>query len=120
MSLLNFGYSFYSFPYMGGWPIFALHHSHGGAPSLRFLQAWAAMLPAQRPFCTARCVCRRRSRPFRLREGRGARIRGGFCSLKAGPPAPPTLRFPERTGVALRSDLAHDNHQNSSFSFRLH
>ena len=45
---------------------------------------------------------------------------GGFCSLKAGPPAPPTLRFPERTGVALRSDLAHDNHQNSNFLFRLH
>ena len=32
------------------------------------------------------------------------RICGGFCSLKAGPPAPPTLRFPERTRVALRSD----------------
>jgi hypothetical protein len=32
-------------------------------------------------------------------------------------PAPPTLRFPERTGVALRSDLAHDNHQNSNFYF---
>ena len=44
---------------------------------------------------------------------------GGFCSLKAEPPAPPTLRFPERTGVALRSDLAHDNHQNSNFLFRL-
>jgi len=57
---------------------------------------------------------------LRLREGRGTRICGGFCSLKAGPPAPPTLRFPERTGVALRSDLAHDNHQNSNFLFRLH
>jgi hypothetical protein len=34
-------------------------------------------------------------------------------------PAPPTLGFPERTGVALRSDLAHDNHQNSNFLFRL-
>ena len=72
------------------------------------------------PFYTARCVCRRRTRPFRLREGRGTRICGGFCSLKAGPRAPPpTLRFPERTGVALRSDLAHDNHQNSNFLFRL-
>src|SRR5271169_5192560 len=30
------------------------------------------------------------------------------------------LRFPERTRVALRSDLAHDNHQNSNFLFRLH
>ena len=55
---------------------------------------------------------------LRLREGRGTRICGGFCSLKAGPPAPPTLRFPERTRVALRSDLAHDNHQNSNFLFR--
>ena len=34
-------------------------------------------------------------------------------------PPPPTLRFPERTRVALRSDLAHDNHQNSNFLFRL-
>jgi hypothetical protein len=34
-------------------------------------------------------------------------------------PPPPTLRFPERAGVALRSDLAHDNHQNSNFLFRL-
>jgi hypothetical protein len=33
--------------------------------------------------------------------------------------APPTLRFPERTGVAFRSDLAHDNQQNSNFLFRL-
>jgi len=32
-------------PRVGGWPIFALHHSHGGAPSLRFLQGWVAMLP---------------------------------------------------------------------------
>ena len=71
------------------------------------------------PFYTALCVCRRRTRPFRPREGRGTRICGGFCSLKAGPPAPPTLRFPERTGVALGSDLAHDNHQNSNFLFHL-
>src|SRR5580692_1586059 len=71
------------------------------------------------PFYTARCVCRRRTRPFRLCEGRGTRIFGGFCSLKAGPPAPPTLRFPERTGVALCSDLAYDSHQNSNLLFRL-
>ncbi len=44
---------------------------------------------------------------------------GGFGNLKAGPPAPRTLRFPERTSVALRLDLAHDNHQNSNFLFRL-
>ena len=55
------------------------------------------------PFNTAGCLCRRRTRPFRLREGWGTRICGGFCSLKAGPPAPPTLMFPERTRVALRS-----------------
>jgi hypothetical protein len=42
----------------GGWPTFGLHYSHGGCPSLRFLQGWAAMLPAQllpvlhRPLCT--------------------------------------------------------------------
>src|SRR5579872_3303193 len=34
-------------------------------------------------------------------------------------PLPPTFRFPERTRVALRSDLAHDSHQNSNFLFRL-
>ncbi len=44
---------------------------------------------------------------------------GGFGSLKADPPAPSNPRFPERTRVALRSDLAHDNHQNSNFLFRL-
>ena len=87
-----------------------------GRPSLRFLQGWAAMLPTQLlSVLHRRCVCRRRTRPFRLREGRGTRVCGGFCSLKAGPPAPPTLRFPERTRVALRSDLAHDNHQNCNF-----
>jgi hypothetical protein len=32
----------------GGWPIFALHYSHGGSPILAFFDAgWAAMLPAQ-------------------------------------------------------------------------
>ena len=40
----------------------------------------------------------------------------GLWSFK---PPPPTLRFPERTGVALRSDLAHDYHQTSNFLFRL-
>ena len=91
-----------------------------GAPSLRLLQGWRRCCRRNScPFYTARCVCRRRTRPFRLREERGTRICGGFCSLKAGPPAPPTLRFPERTRVALCSDVAHDNHQNSNFLFRL-
>ena len=90
-----------------------------GAPSLRLLQGWRRCCRRNScPFYTARCVCRRRTRPFRLREERGTRICGGFCSLKAGPPAPPTLRFPERTRVALCSDVAHDNHQNSNFLFR--
>ena len=56
---------------------------------------------------------------LRRREGRGIRICGGFCSLKAGPPAAPTLRLPERTRVALRSDLAHDNPQGSNLLSRL-
>jgi hypothetical protein len=92
-----------------------------GAPSLRFFarvggDAAGTTLVRSTP----RCVCRRRTRPFRLREGRGTRICGGCCSLKAGPPAPPTLRFPERTGVALRSDLAHDDRQKVNFLFRLY
>jgi hypothetical protein len=37
----------------------------------------------------------------KVREGRGTRCCGGFCSLKAGPPAPPTSRFPERTRIAF-------------------
>jgi hypothetical protein len=36
----------------------------------------------------------------KVREGRGTRCCGGFCSLKAGPPAPPTPRFPEQ--ITLR------------------
>jgi len=104
----------------GGWPIFALHHSHGGCPILAFFarvgdSAGATPVRSTPPVVYAVVVP-----ALRLREGRGTRICGGFCSLKAGPPAPPTLRFPERTGVALRSDLAHDNHQNSNFLFRLH
>jgi len=101
-----------------------------GAPSLRSLQepalslskGWVAMLPTQLLFFPTKSVAHAFVVPAlcKLRKGRGTRICGGFCSLKAGPPAPPTLRFPERTGVALRSDLAHDNHQNSNFLFRLH
>ncbi len=38
---------------------------------------------------------------------------------RSSTPPPPTLRVPERTRVALRSDLAHDNHQSSNFLLRL-
>ena len=106
--------------YGGRWPIFALHHSHGGCPILAFVArvggdaAGATLVRSTPPVVYAVVVP-----ALRLREGRGTRICGGFCSLKAGPPAPPTLRFPERTGVALRSDLAHDDHQNFNFLFRL-
>ena len=106
--------------YGGGWPIFALHHSHGGCPILAFFArvggdaAGATLVRSTPPVVYAVVVP-----ALRPREERGTRICGGFCSLKARPPAPPTLRFPERTGVALRSDLAHDNHQNSNFLFRL-
>jgi hypothetical protein len=55
----------------------------------------------------------------KVREERGTRCCGGFSSLKAEPPDTPNLRFPERTGVALRSDLAHDDHQNSNSLFGL-
>jgi len=46
-----------------------------GAPSLRLLQGWRRCCRRNScPFYTARCVCRRRTRPFRLREERGTRI----------------------------------------------
>ena len=38
------------------------------------------------------------------------------CERASAPP----LGFSERTCVALRSELAHDDHQNSNFLFRLH
>ena len=115
---------------IGGCPIFALHHSHGGCPILAFFAracpelvarvggdaAGATLVRSTPPVVYAVVVPAHSPSQF---EGRGTRICGGFCSLKAGPPAPPTLRFPEWTGVALRSDLAHDNHQNSNFLFRL-
>ena len=81
---------------LGGWPIFALPIPAEGDPSLRFLQGRAAMQPAQLlSLPHSRCGCRRSYPPLRLRsgealrkvrEGRGPRC-GGFCSLKAGPPA---------------------------------
>ena len=106
---------------MAGGPSFALHHSHGGCPILAFFArvggdaAGATLVRSTLPVVDAVVVPALR----KVREGRGTRCCGGFCSLKAEPPAPPNLRFPERTGVALRSDLAHDNHQNSNFLFRL-
>jgi len=104
--------------FSGGWSIFALHHSHEGAPSLRFCKGGRRCCRRNScPFYTARCVCRRRTALFAYAKGRGTRICGGFCSLKAAPPAPPTFRFPERTRVALRSDLAHDNHQTPTSYF---
>jgi hypothetical protein len=82
---------------LGAWPIFALHHSHGGCPILAFFArvggdaAGATLVRSTPPVVYAVVV----------------------------PAPPPTLRFPERTGVALRSDLAHDSHQNSNLLFRL-
>ena len=96
-----------------------MHQSHGGCPILAFFArvgdaAGATPVRSTPPVVYAVVV------PALRREGRGTRICGGFCSLKAGPPAPPTLRFPERTGVALRSDLAHDDRQKVNFLFRLY
>ena len=89
-----------------------------GAPSLRFLQesalrlpkGWAAMLPAQLLSVLHRPLCMPSSYPplrlrsgqalCKVREGRGTSSCGGFCSLKAGPPASLTLdelAFPART-----------------------
>jgi hypothetical protein len=58
-----------------GWPIFALHHRTEGAPSLRFLQGWAAMLPAQLSSVLRCSLCNAVVLPAlrKVREGRGTR-----------------------------------------------
>jgi hypothetical protein len=72
----------------GGWPIFALHHCHGGCPILALFArvgedgAGATFVRSTLPVVYAVVVP-----ALRLREGRGTRICGGFCSSKAGPPA---------------------------------
>jgi hypothetical protein len=88
---------------------------------LRFLQEPAPELVegVGGDAATTPCVCHRSARPSQSTRRTGHPLLWWLRSLKAGLPAPPTLRFPERTGVALRSDLAHDNHQNSNFLFRL-
>jgi hypothetical protein len=78
------------------------------------------MLPAQLLSVLHRPLCMPSSYPpFSPTRRTGHPRCGGFCSLMAESPDTPTLRFPERTGVALRSDLAHDSHQNSNLLFRL-
>src|SRR5258708_5058228 len=81
----------------GGWPIFALHHSHGGCPILAFFAracpelvegvggdaAGVTFVRSTLPVVYAVVVPALR----KVREGRGTRSCGGFCSLKAGPPA---------------------------------
>jgi hypothetical protein len=57
-----------------------------------------------------------------LRELRKTSVTSRLSPVFLSPvfmPPPPTLRFPGRTGVASRSHLAHDNHQNFNFLFRL-
>jgi hypothetical protein len=61
----------------GGWPVFALHHSHGWCPVLAFFaracrelaEVWAAMLPSQLVSFYTHSVCRRRTR-FDFAQGR--------------------------------------------------
>src|SRR5580698_8902616 len=62
-----------------------------GAPSLRSLQGWVAMLPTQLFFFRTNSVAHASVVPVlcTLRKGRGTRGCGYFCSLKAGPPASP-------------------------------
>ena len=80
-----------------GWPIFALHHSHGGWPILAFLARACPELVERVGGDAAAATLVRSTLPVvyavvvpalrKVREGRGARSCGGFCSLKAGPPA---------------------------------
>jgi len=92
-----------------------------GAASLRFLQGLGGDGPGATLVRSAPAVVNAVGVPAlrTVREGRGTRSCGGFCGLKAEPPDTTTLRFPERTGVALRLGLPHDNHQNFNFLFRL-
>jgi hypothetical protein len=62
------------------------HFKLKGAPSLRFWQGWAAMLPTRRMLVP---LCEHLSSPVRkVREGRGTLCGGGADEIKSlGPPA---------------------------------
>jgi hypothetical protein len=72
------------------------------------------------PFYTTRRGCRRRTRPSQSTRRTGHPLLWWLLQLESrATPSAPNLRFPERTGAALRLDLAHDNHQNSNLLFGL-
>jgi hypothetical protein len=79
---------YFMFSSSGEWPIFALHHSHGRCPILAFFArvgsdaAGATLVRSTPPLVYAVVVL-----ALRLREGRGTRICGGSCRLKARPPS---------------------------------
>ncbi len=85
---------------------------------MRFLQGWVAMLPAQLLSVLHHPLCMPSSYP-------------PFAYAKDGHPhlwwllqfenraARLPLGFRDGPGVASRLDLAHDDHQNSTFLFRL-
>src|SRR5579864_1046020 len=96
-----------------------------GAPSLRFcLQGWASMMPVLYDLSRSDGI-NRQAQAFPCPALRKRTRRTGHPHLwwllqfESRANRPPTFRLPERTGVALRSDLAHGNHQNSNFLFRL-
>ena len=71
------------------------------------------------PFYTTRCVCGRSIRPSQSTRRMGHPQLWWLLQFESRSTAPPTPRLPERTGVALRSDLAHKSDQNSNLLFRL-
>jgi hypothetical protein len=70
------------------------------------------------PFYTTRCLCRHRTQPTPTRRTGHPHL-WWLLQFESRSTAPPTPRLPERTGVALRSDLAHKSDQNSNLLFRL-
>ena len=98
-------------------PIFALHHSHGGCAILAFFQGWAAMLPAQVLAFLHRSLCMPSSYPPFAYAKNGHPQLWWLPQFESRATCPAHLRFPDPNHVALRSDLAHVNHQDSTSYF---
>jgi len=108
--------------YAGGWPIFALHHSHGGCPILAFFAracrelvegvggdaAGALLSVLHRPLCKSSYP------PFACaKDGVPAAVMSNTHDGRSGRSHSQVSQSSEAWGTR------HDNHQDSNFLFRL-